>query len=294
MIREAPQLAATSAFTRTRSNTQEARHESITFRGFTEAQKKYLSGLITILGLPLNYIQEIQLKKLPPLMGEGTLGQYVKGKIIIYESTIYDIKRQSNAARFETFLRFQLPSMLVHEFAHAQSAVSTNAMYDRENRTTFIEKMQRTQLTKGYGETLFSEEEAQHFAAQVDQIAEQSLKTSTHFSPYHVMNTEMYQNTAAREAFSSLGLDIEDGMRSKLNNELEAILVQMYFEDPKKLLQVEESQRRKLSSEELAEYISPTEFVESLLMHTTQRTIDDLRIASYKYKDYIHENQFPF
>ena len=103
----------------------------------------------------------------------------------------------------------------------------------------------------------------------------------------------MYNNGHLRRKLSDeYGGDPERFLFFKLIGELEAILVEMYIANPKKLLQVEQAQRKKLSGADLENYISPTELVEKLLMHTTKRTLTRVRESHENYKDLMKQAPF--
>lgn len=267
----------------------ESRYEKLTFKGFSENQKQWVNEILETIGFSLAYLHTVELKKNKPML-EGTAGRYVKGKLIIYQSTI-EAMAAENPGQAENIFKHVLPSIIVHELAHAQSAYITHS--NSRKNPHWLESLQIGQSSKDFGESIFTKDEAELFSKKIEKISEQSLKTRLYFSPYHVMNVQMYKNADVRQVLTNLGVNVERFLGSKLNSELEAILVQLYFEDPKKLLQVEESQRLKLPAQELADYISPTAFVEELLMHTTKRSLAEVRASQTAYKQFTYNNSFP-
>lgn len=291
--------------------TEKAPGKGIEFVGFTESQKEWINTLISIVGLPLRYVKQFSVvsSEHAPKAGRVHSGEYGNGVVYIADMAVDGLL---------PYAGHEIGGIITHELAHAQSAVITRhkaglIRYARTlvpfvNRvTSLLNKIGRRNrpllsedhITENdFGDALYTPPEAAHFADGVAKIGKQSRRTNVFFDGYHASIVRKHRKFSAtalavRTILTALSIDAGKLFKLKELMELEAILVQLYFTDPKKLLQVEEAQRRKLSGRALADYLSPTSFVESLLMHTTKHSLEEIRASQATYKRFIESSPFP-
>lgn len=283
-----------------RPTTPEKPIDKIPFVGFTEKQKKWLTGLVEIFGFPLEYVKKIELSKDETFslsngkktflgrtrIASVTAGVYntKTGTLIIHPRSVVFMNKSLKKG-WKKDLQFDLPTNIVHELTHACSATLTHQKITNPSG--------RPNIQPGYGELLFSDEQAEHFSKKVEALADLSLKTNRFFNRYHKDLSLAYASKEEQEYVASETNLGPHFLRNRMISELEAILVELYFGNPKKLKQLEGVHLKKLTEVEKTTYTSPTALVEELLMHTTKRSLEEVRASQAAYKKYVHGSRFP-
>lgn len=273
---------------------REGKETTISFKNTTEAQERWFLDFLSTLNFPHDHVVgfEIVEKFAPEKDDSDIVGQYKNGTVVLYLGTakrMAEVESRIQKTSYENVLRHIIYETLIHELAHSFSVVDT---VDKNIPPSGQLETERLKRMDGFGDAIFSRNEAEYLFDLINKIADQSIVTSVYVNPEHKYQSSRYRDQKRRKILEQkFNTDPERIMRIKLLSELEAILIECYYNDPKKLAQIDQSIKRKVPPES---FVSLVEFTETLLKISTKSSILAVRRTQKEYRRQLKSAPLPF
>ena len=244
----------------------------ITFEGFSKDQERWIRKLLEVSGLPLGRIKSFVASQENNYGSPFAYYDIVEQKIVLLMNVHQEWAIDAKA------MKMSLASSIIHEVAHASGPTFSALVQGVIPPSLHLDDIK----PKGW-ENLYSPETAQRLHELSIGKAKESIKTGIYLNYYH---RNLVKTVIRLEPdFDSKG--IEGWHFLHLVFELEAIVVQMRYENPKHLQQVDEATQRKISKNEQESYTSYFDWADDIIGSATGKTNREVDEQVQKTKKFI-------